>query len=185
MMNTHQKAIRSSLVFLAVALLSTAPVILAAQSAKDSEEVSGLLAEAKTESLQLKQDAEELNSFVRSKTSWQTHASKLNEIKQHANKLGELVAKMNNAKSTASPWQQQSIDRITPLLRELAAGVTSTIKHLSDNQNRLQHPPFPEYAATNADLASDLSQLISDYVAYGEARHKSDDLAQKLEVPGA
>lgn len=184
-MNTRQKAIRPGLFFLAVALLSTVPIVSAAQSARDSEEVSGLLAEAKTESIQLKQDAEEMNSFVRSKTSWQSHASKLNAIKQHANNLGELVAKMNSAKATASPWQQQSIDRITPLLRELAASVTSTIKHLSDNQNRLQHPPYPDYAATNADLASDLSQLISDYVAYGEAKHKSEDLAQKLEVPRA
>jgi DNA repair exonuclease SbcCD ATPase subunit len=144
MMNTHQKTIRAALFFLAVSLLSVAPVTMGAQSAKDSEEVSGLLAEAKAESIQLKQDAEEMNGFVRSTKSWQTHASKLNEIKQHANKLGELVAKMNDAKATASPWQRQSIDRITPLLRELAGSVTATIKQLSDNQNRLQHPPFPD-----------------------------------------
>jgi hypothetical protein len=29
-----------------------------------------------------------------------------------------------------------------------------------------------------------MSQLISDYVAYGEAKHKTEDLARKLEVPG-
>jgi hypothetical protein len=184
-MNTRQRAIRPALFFLAVAVLSTGAVIGAAQSVGNSEEVSVLLSEAKREAIQLKQDAEEMDSFVRSKMSWQSHASKLTAIKQHTNNVGELVAKMNNAKATAAPWQQQSIDRITPLLTELAASVTSTIQHLNDNQNRLQHPPYPDYAATNADLASDLSQLISDYVAYGEAKRKSEDLERKLEVPGA
>ena len=183
-MNTHTKSIHAGLALLAAAFLSMMPAIGVAQSAKDSEEVSGFLAEAKTEAIQLKQDAEEMNSFVRSKTSWQTHAAKLDEIKQHVNKLGELVAKMDSAKATASLWQRQSINQVTPLLRDLAASVTATIKHLSDNQNRLQYPPYPDYAAATAEYASDLSQLISDYVAYGEAKHKTEDLERKLEVPG-
>ena len=90
---------------------------------------------------------------------------------------------MNNAEAEASPWQQQSINRVTPLLTELAASVTTTIKHLSDNQNRLMHPPYPDYAAANAAYASDVAQLVSDYVGYGDAKHKSEDLAEKLEVP--
>lgn len=172
-MNSHTSAIRSGLAFLAVAFLSVAPALAAAQSGKDSQEVSGFLAEAKTEAIQLKQDAEEMNSFVRAKTSWETHAAKLNEIKQHVNKLGELVTKMNNAEATASPWQRQSVDRITPYLKELAGSVSSTIQHLNDNQKNLLHPPYPDYAAATAVYASDLSQLISDFVAYGEAKHKS------------
>jgi hypothetical protein len=183
-MNTYRKALGPVLALLAVVVFSVTPPLRAAHPAKDSEEVSGFLAEAKTEAIQLKQDAEEMNSFVRSKTSWETHAAKLGEIKGHVNKLGELVTKMNNAKAAASPWQQQSIDRVTPLLKELAASVTSTIKHLSDNQNHLLNPPYPDYAAANADYASDLAQLVSDYVAYGDAKYKSEDLAQKLEVPG-
>jgi methyl-accepting chemotaxis protein len=183
-MNINTRVVRLGLALLAMALFFMAPAISAAQSSKDSQEVSGLLAEAKTEATQLKQDTEEMSSFVRTKTSWETHADQISQIKQHVNKLGELVTKMDNAKGAASPWQQQSINRVTPLLKDLAASVTTTIKHLNDNKDRLLNPPYPDYAAANAEYASDLAQLVSDYVAYGEAKHKSEDLAKKLEVPG-
>ena len=185
-MNIDGRVVRRCVALLAVALFFMAPTKGVAQSSGDSEEVSGLLAEAKTEAIQLERDAEEMKSFVlrSKKLSWESHAVKLTEIKQHVNSLGELVTKMNNAEAKASPWQQQSIDRVTPLLRDLAASVTSTINHLNDNQNRLHFPPYPAYAAANADYATDIAQLVSDYVAYGGAKHKSEDLAQKLEVPG-
>jgi Zn-dependent oligopeptidase len=182
-MRAQIKGIRPSLALLAVALLSMAPALRAAYPVKDSEEVSGFFTQAKTESIQLKQDAEEMNSFVRSKTTWETHAAKLNQIKEHVNNVAALVTKMNAAKNTASPWQQQAIERINPLLTDLATTVGAAIVHLGKNQDRLLHQPYPDYAAANATVASDMAQLISDYVAYGEAKNRSEDLARQLEVP--
>lgn len=176
-------AVRVAPALVAFTFLSVATRLRSAQSATDSAEVSRLLSEAKTEAVQLKQDTEHMKAFARTKTSWQTHAASLDQIKGHVNELGKLVIKMNDAKAEASPWQQQSIDRITPLLQELAANVSSTIKHLNENQNRLMHPPYPDYTAASAEYASELSQLISDYVAYGEAKHKSEELTDKLEAP--
>ena len=156
--------------------------VVEAQSAKDSEEVSGLLAEARTKAIQLRQDAEEINSLVLSSSAWDQHAAKLNEIKQHIKNLTKLVAKMKKAKAKASPWQLQSISEVTLLLRQLAASVTATIEHLNDNSDRLRNPLFPDYAAAKAEYASDISQLISYDVACGEAKHKADDLARQIEV---
>lgn len=150
---------------------------------KDSSEVSGLFSEAKTEAVQLKHDAEELKSFTRSNLHWQTHAAKVNEIKQHVNKSGELLAKMMNARSTASPWQQQTIDRIEPMLKDLAATVESTIDHLNKRPQQLQTAPYREYVDTQTDLATNLAEVISDYVEYGKSKAKSEELAEKLEVP--
>jgi ABC-type transporter Mla subunit MlaD len=168
--------------FLAVGFLSLVPTIRAAQPSGDSKEVSSILADAKTEAVQLKQDAEEMNSFVHSGLSWQTHAAQLDQIKQHINSTGEIVAKLNNARNAASPWQQAT-DRITPLLKELAASVETTITFLGHNQERLVTAPYTEYVQANTDFTVDLSQVISDYVAYSEAKHKSEELARKLEVP--
>jgi hypothetical protein len=182
-MSNGRKTIELSLAFL-TALFSMMPTTGTAQSAKDSETVSALLVQAKTVAFELKQDAGEMNTFVRSKSSWQTHAVKLDQIKRHVNTLGELLARMDRTKPTAAPWQQQLIDRVTPLLRDLATSVTATIKHLSDNQDRLLHPPYPAYAAANADYASDISQLISDSIAYGEDKHKAEDLGRESEIAG-
>jgi hypothetical protein len=177
------RAIRRGLGLVAVALLAMAPAIRAANPPKDSEEVSGFLAEAKTEAIQLQFDAEELNNFAHSKTSWQTHASKLGQIKVHTNKVASLVTKMNAVKDEASPWQQQAIERVSPMLNELATTVNAAVTHLSKNQDRLMHPPYPDFAAATASTATDMAQLISDYVDYGDTKHHLDDLSRQLETP--
>ncbi|HVA72808.1 MAG TPA: hypothetical protein VNF02_06805 [Candidatus Limnocylindrales bacterium] len=149
----------------------------------DSAEVSGLLSEAKTEAVQMNRGAEELRTFTRSNLHWESHAAKIEEIKQNVNRSGELLAKLQNARSEASPWQQQTIDRIDPLLREIAATVESTIDHLNKHPQQLKTEPYREYVDANADLTTDLSTMISDYIAYGKAKNKSQQLAQKLEIP--
>jgi hypothetical protein len=39
--------------------------------------------------------------------------------------------------------------------------------------------------AANYDLASNLAELVSDYVEYGKSKAKSAELAERLEVPGS
>lgn len=177
--------ILSALALLSVLFLSTAPDVLASPRPNDSEEVTKLLSDIKSEAVQLRSDAEDMNSFARSQLTWQSHSAKINQIKEHVNKAGELLSKLQGAKTSASAWQEHAIDRITPLLQELAASVTSTIEHLNKNQNLIHTPPYTEYVASTAELATDLSGLITDYLAYGEAKNKSEELGKNLEVPGA
>ena len=49
---------------------------VASASIGDSVEISTLLSEAKSEALQLRDDAESMQSFMRSKLSWQSYAGK-------------------------------------------------------------------------------------------------------------
>lgn len=160
-MKEYAKAARPGLALLAVAVLSLAPAIASARPVEDPEEVSGFLAEAKTEALQLQKSTDEMNSFVHSRMSWQTEAAKIAEIKRHFNKLGELVTKMNKAEAP-SPRQQQAIREVTPMVEELASYITMTIYHLGENPDRLIFTSFPDYVAANAGLASSIAQLLSD-----------------------
>jgi len=171
-----------SLSLLLVVFASVVPAIHG--QSKDSAHVAGLLSEAKTEAVQLKFDANELKSFTRSQLSWKSHASKVTEIKEHVNKSGELLTQMMNAKSEGSPWQQQAIERIQPLLKDLADTVESTIDNLNKHPEHLMTSPYKAYAESNAALAENLVQVISDYVEYGKAKNKSEELADRLEVPG-
>jgi hypothetical protein len=179
-MNKYTQAVRPGLAFLAVALLSLAPAVASARSVRDSKEFSGFLAEAKAEAMQLQQSAEEMNSFAHSSTSWETQAAKIGEIKQHVNKLGEWVAKMNNVEA-ASPWQRMAIGDVTPMVEELAVNVTMTIYHLGESPDRLVFTSFPEYVAANAESATDIAQMLSDYVAYGEAKQKAEEVSFELQ----
>jgi hypothetical protein len=181
-MNKYARAVRPGLAFVAVALLSLAPALASARTVKDSEEFSGFLAQARTEALQLQKSAEEMNSFVHARARWTSEAAKIAEVKEHVNKLGEFVNKMNNVEAP-SPWQNMALGDITPMVSELAANVTMTIFHLAENPDRLIFTSFPDYVAANAELATEIAQMVSDYVAYGEAKNKAEELSFELDLP--
>jgi hypothetical protein len=173
-----------SLGLLAGALAFATTTLYGAQAPKDSREVSSILADIKTEAIQLRDDADQLKAFTHSTFSWESHASKVEQMKDHINNAGKSLSKLDSLRADASPWQQQAIDRITPLLKELASKVESTIEHLNKKPVLLQTGPYVDYVAANDDLSSNLAELISDYVEYGKSKAKSEELAERLEVPG-
>lgn len=75
-----------------------------------------------------------MESFTRSNVTWESHAAKIPAIKDHVNKVGETVAKLNQASTAASPWQKAAIDRVNPMLQELAGNTTSIINHLNNER---------------------------------------------------
>ena len=182
-MSTHVRATVSILALVLAVLVIVSPVLWAAQASTDSAEITALLADAKTEAGQLKLDTAEMETFARSTLSWKTFASKISQIKDHVNKVGELTSKMNDARHGGSPWQQQAIDRINPLLQELASNVGATINHLSEHQSLVHSTHYREYVQTNHQQATNLASLISDYVEYGKTKDRMEALSKDLEVP--
>jgi hypothetical protein len=172
----------ASLFAMAVLFWTVGPLFATDTPTGDSEEVTKLLSDSKAEAAELYRDAGEMKTFTASKLSWETHAKKLDEIRTHVNKCGELVQKLNTMKEQGSPWQQHAIERITPLLSELASNTTATIEHLNNNRGKLQFPPYPDYLTTNSDLAGSLSELVADYVNYGKTKARFERLSEKLEV---
>ncbi len=153
-----------------------------AETVGESAKISGLLKDAKTEAAALKTDTEEMLTFTRSKVSWQSHAAKVEMVKEHINKAGEIAGKLTEAQSEGAPWQQQAIVQIPVLLRELATNTEAMIEYLNKNQNRVHHTDFQDYVKTNSELASELSTLINEYVSYGTTKARLEDLSKKLEV---
>ena len=95
------------LALLVAGCLSISPAANAGDtSSESSEEVSQLLSQIKTEALALEDDADVLASWAVAKNlSWESHAGKLSEIKDHVNQAGQLLTKLNEAREGASPWQ--------------------------------------------------------------------------------
>jgi hypothetical protein len=152
-------------------------------SSESSEEVSQLLSEVKTEAVALQDDADVLATWTRKKDmSWESHSRRLNDIRDHVTQAGQLLAKLNEARGTASAWQQQAIDRIYPLLKELADNSEATINHLKDNQAHIHFPAYEDYTKAGYDLAKELATLISDYVDYGDHEAEFHRLQEKLNL---
>jgi hypothetical protein len=164
------------------ALLLSSSLILIAQKA-DSAQVSKLLTEIKEHSSLAAHDAELLDSYTRSQVSWKLHAYSLAEIKEHVNDLGRDFNEAQRLREEGSPWQQQAIDQIEPLLKGMAAHLSATIEHLNNNQGRVRMQPYVDYVRANQEYATKTSALIHDFVDYGDAKAKSEQLEQKLQLP--
>ena len=100
------------------------------------------------------------------------------------NNTGKLLTKLQAEESDGSVWQQTAIRRIEPLLKELAANTEKTITFLNENKTKIHFTDFKDYVQMNCEIATNLEELIRDFVNYGEAKQKLDRLGAKLEITG-
>lgn len=161
--------------------IATAPAIWAA-AAPDSGQVNNLLANVKTAALQVKEDTVAMEAYSRMNVSWEAHAIAINQVKDHVNALGQALADLNAVRDLGSPWQQTAIARMTPFLDELVGYTYAVIEHVNDQPKRLLTDEYKDYLAANADYATDLAALVSNFVDYGRSRERVERLAAKLEV---
>jgi len=174
-----------SLALLLAASLYLLPALQAADDpVPDSPEVTELLTQAKNHAVVLRNSTQEMSSFRLSKVSWQSHAYVLSVIKEHVNRLGEVLQQMNERDRWASPWQQTAMDRINPLAAELASNIEKTIEHVTNNEKGLYLESYPEILTSNSDVASMLWTTVSDFETYGRNKSKAGRLGTELEVPG-
>jgi hypothetical protein len=164
------------------ALLLSSSLILSAQNA-DSVQVTKLFTEIKEHASLAEHDAELLDSYTRSRVSWKLHAYKLHDIKEHVNDLGRDYSEAERLREGSSPWQQNAIDQIRPLLQGMAAHLTATIEHQRKNPSHVRMQPYLDYVRANREYTVKTSALIHDLVDYGEAKAKSEQLEQKLQLP--
>ncbi len=151
-------------------------------SGAESQEINRLLAETKSQAVQLASDADSLQSFTRSSISWQTYSKELDSMKSHINAAGKLLTQLKDAEATGDPWQQEAIRRIEPLLKDMADNTTVTIKYLDANKNKIHSQEFKDLCEANLDIANNLESLISDFVNFGKAKARYEELKSKLEL---
>lgn len=149
----------------------------------DSAKITTLLQHAEEHAARANINAERIESYTRSRSTWESHSAELNIMKENVNDLGKDIGELTAARDEGSPWQQEAIDDINPLLRSMADHMTAMMKHLSDNQNRVHMPPYKDYAKANYELSQKLLAMINDYVDYAEAKSKAEALEQKLLLP--
>lgn len=166
-----------------LALVASAGIVSAQNS--DSPAITQLLQKVKADAARASSDAQLLESYTRSRMSWQSHGGQLEIIRTHINDLINDSNEMTKLRGEGSPWQRQAIDRINALLPDIAAHLTTTIQHYSDNRNRTHLKPYRELVTANRKMIENAHALISDYVSYGESKTRSEALQQQLEVPAS
>ena len=165
------------LVAMGVALMTG--ISVAAQN-PDSARINTLLQQSREHAAAANMDAEKIESFTRSRLDWRTHSAQIEHMRADINELGKDVAVLSEARAEGSPWQQEAIDDIEPLLKSMADHMSAMIRHLKDNQTDVHMPAYVDYARANYQLSQKLLAMINDYVDYAEAKYKAEALEQKL-----
>jgi uncharacterized protein HemX len=150
---------------------------------EDNKEVSQPLEDIKMQAAALQRDSDELESFTRSDMSWQSHAEELDRIKERINTIGKTISRLQNQRSSASPWQREAIDRIIPVAKKLASNTTAAIEHLNKNPARINEPQYQQYVKSNAEAGSNLAALVKNFVECGKTRTTLEAYERKLELP--
>jgi hypothetical protein len=150
----------------------------------ESDQLTQLLGEARMEAGQLAKDADETESLIRNDVSWQTHAEMLDGVKEHVNNMARIIDKLKAARSSGSELQEQAVDRILPLLKELAANTTNAINWLNQNKTRPIGEPYTQYLRANAETAHQLDSTVSSLFEYEKTMNRMGELKNKLGVNG-
>ena len=180
------KPIRYGNIVVRIAILALLlPVAMLAAQNQDSEAISKLLDQVKSHAAQASDDAATLESYTRSTLSWQSHGMQLNQMRSHVNNLLKDASMLMEMRDEGSPWQQEAIDRIDPLLPVIASHLSATIDHYNDNQNRLQLQPYRNLVLANQKLIDQAHTLISAFADYSEAKARADELEKKIELPAS
>jgi hypothetical protein len=181
-MDSKSKSYVVRAVLLTFLLLSMASRAIAVR--EDSQQLTQVLGEARDEAAELARDADEMESLIRNEVSWQTHAVMLDRVKDHVNNMARIVAKLSETRASGSELQAQGVDRILPLVKELAVNTTAAINYLNQNKSRPITDPYTQYMQDNADTAHQLSSTVSSLFEYEKSMTKIAKLKNKLELSG-
>lgn len=161
----------SSLLGLTASVLLMAPPAMGAARG-DSAKASALLADAKSETAELRTVADGLDRFTRSDISWESYVVVLDRVKEHVNQTGKIVNKLIAVRAECSPWQQEAVDKIVPALNVLATDTQLLLKRINENQLLVRTPEFHSQAAENSALAGKLADIVASYADYAKGRIK-------------
>ncbi len=139
-------------------LLPLSSVLIAQTS--DPAAISRLMRQAKTHAALVEDEVFTLDGYSRSNISWLSYASRLREIKQHANLLIADIRQLKAMRGNATRPQREAIDRIAPLVQKMAVAFNTTIQTLNRNQNGTNMPPFRERIRTNRVLIEEIYSTI-------------------------
>jgi hypothetical protein len=175
---------------LAVAALLGTGLAFAAPSSKavrSNEYLSGrvliLLAEIKKETAELGPHAEALGAIAGNpQYGWQSHASHLDEVKDHINAVRRRIIELHRIRHAVLPWQDQAILEVDSHAAKVAASTQAALLYLRENKNGLFAREYRDHLTTIADSSMDLKETVDKFLDYDKAQQKVRQLQRELEL---
>jgi hypothetical protein len=169
----NMKNVLARIITSAALLIGMSPTLGAADS---SDAILKLLGDAQAQSSQL---SLEWKSYAKQPViDWAGDAPEVTAMKGEVTAVVHAAAALNDARGQASPTQLAAMDRIVPVVREIAENATRAIDFLAKNQTRLTGKQYKDYLEQSSDTSGRLATLVSQMVEY-EGRRARFDLAKR------
>ena len=175
--------IRSAVILAPMVLFTFQSPLLAGVARSNSQDLATLLEQASDEARELAIDAEDLQTLIVSDQNWLTHTLILAKIKGHVDNMSLIVDKLTRARKSGSELQEQALERILPLVRELQANTTAAMNYLDQNKDRPVSDTYKQYLEKNAQTAQQLSSIISALDHYEKSMTGINRIRSKLIGP--
>jgi Na+/phosphate symporter len=168
-----------------ILLICVAPLTLQSRSLVnptrgESHELTQLLEEATDEAHQLAIDAQDTQALITTDKNWISHALALAKIKGHVDNMSLIIDKLSKAQKSGSELQQEAVQRIIPLVKQLSANTQAAIDYLNQNKNRPVSETYREYLNKNAETARQLASVVEALSDYEKSMSEIQKLRSKL-----
>jgi hypothetical protein len=156
---------------------------LSASATRDTnQQLTQLLADASNEAFELANAADETETLIVSDANWVNHALMLARVKGHVDNMALIIEKLSKAQKSGSELQEQAVERMLPLVKELSANTTAAINDLNQNKSRPISGPYTQYLKKNAETAHQLSSMITALLEYEKSMTEIEQLRSELDV---
>jgi thiaminase len=109
----------------------------------------------------------------------------LARVKGHVDNMALIIEKLNKTQKSGSELQEQAVEQMLPLVKELSANTTAAINYLNQNKARPVSDSYTQYLNKNAETARQLSSIISSLFEYQKSMAEIEKLRSKLVVSEA
>jgi hypothetical protein len=151
----------------------------------ENQHLTQLLSDASDEALELANDANETQALILNDTNWVTHALMLAKVKGHVDNMALIIEKLSKTQKSGSELQEQAVERMLPLVKELSVNTMAAINYLNQNKDRPISDSYTQYLNKNAETARQLSSMISSLLEYQKSMAEIEKLRSKLVASGA
>ena len=142
--------------------------------------IDDMLATLESKAIEARRDAAVLESKRRNQQlSWQTHADKLNVMKNHINEMGTMHAQLEQMKPKATLFQEKAIDAARPHLENMADRVEKGIAWLNEDRRSISKPEYKDNLHGIWNDADQLYRNVDTIIDYHDARMRLHELAEQ------
>jgi Na+/phosphate symporter len=109
----------------------------------------------------------------------------LSKVKGHVDNMSLIIEKLKKLQKSGSELQEQAVEQMLPLVKELSDNTTAAINYLNQNKSRPTSESYKQYLNKNAEAARQLSSMISTLLDYQKSMADIDKMRSKLVASGA